>query len=345
MSYKGKFIIKSARDIYHSCYPAPAFLVPGFVPARGFTMLAGPYKGGKSWFVLWMCLMLSRGGVFLGSIALDVHKGLYLALEDSDSRLHYRMHCIGCEPSDNFQISTTFPSGNKGLITLRQLVQEDRSLEYVVIDTLGRFSNGRGKGGYQEDYDWAASIKNIADEFGIAIFIVTHTRKLIDERDEFNEITGSCGIMAAADSILMLKKSRNSSEGTLSSSGRDFEGKKYDVFFSKDSFCWTIKGENSDQACTPERQQILEVLQQNSEMTPQLIAGYVNQTPKAVSNILAKMRNEGIVEKGSKYGTWIAVSHPDPEKIITPSSSSTSITSSSSDEDLDMDDRGQFARI
>jgi DNA-binding transcriptional ArsR family regulator len=320
-----KYTIKSAKDIYKAFYPEPSFLVPGMIPLKGLTILAGPYKGCKSWFILFLCMTLSRSGMFLGTFVLDTHKGLYLALEDSYARLNHRMHCLGFEPGDNCLISTSFPSGVDGLNALTKLLSEDRTIEYVVIDTLGRFSSGRGRGSYQEDYDWMAWIKNISDELGIAIILVTHTRKMVDDRDEYNEISGSCGSMAVADAILVLKKTRNSGNGTLACTGRDFEEKKYEVFFSKDSCCWTIKGESGDSASTPERQSILEVLKEHGEMTPQEVSSYIDRTPKAVSNILAKLKDEGLVEKGSKYGTWVSSK---------PTVSTTSSVSSTYDRDL-----------
>lgn len=325
-----KYTIKSAKDIYKSFYPEPSFLVPGMIPLKGLTILAGPYKGCKSWFILFLCMTLSRSGLFLGIFILETHKGLYLALEDSDARLNHRMKCLGLEPGDNSLISTSFPSGIDGVNALTKLLSEDRTIEYVVIDTLGRFSNGRGKGGYQEDYDWISSIKYIADELGIAIILVTHTRKLVDDRDEFNEISGSCGSMAVADAILVLKKSRNSGNGTLACTGRDFEEKKYEVFFSKDSCCWSIKGECVESASTPERQSILEILKEHGEMTPQEVSIYIERTPKAVSNILVKLKDEGLVGKGSKYGTWVSSQS---------SVSSTSSISSVADSELSREQR------
>lgn len=321
MKNTAKYIVKNAMEIYRTSYPEPSFLVPGLIPTQGLIILAGPYKGCKSWFILYLCMTLSRSGIFLGVFFLAMRKGLYLALEDSDSRLHHRMHTLGFEPGVNSFISTSFPSGIEGINALRKLLKDDPTLEYVVIDTLGKFSNGRGKGGYQDDYDWIGSIKDIADEFEIAIILVTHTRKLIDDRDEFNEISGSCGSMAAADAILVLKKARNSGDGTLACTGRDFEEKKYNVFFSKDSCSWSIKGECEDSASTPERQAILDILKEKQEMTPQQISFHIERTPKAVSNILSKLKDEGLVVKGSKYGYWLATKPREPS--IEPSASST----------------------
>jgi len=101
-----KYSITSARNIYRTYYPEPSFLVPGMIPAKGLTILAGPYKGCKSWFLLHLCVVLSLSGKFLGIFTLQKHKGLYLALEDSESRIHNRMHRLGVEPGEDFIIIT-----------------------------------------------------------------------------------------------------------------------------------------------------------------------------------------------------------------------------------------------
>lgn len=306
MSKPPKYMFQSAKHIFESEYPEPSFLVPNLIPLNGLTILAGPFKGCKSWFILYLCMILSTSGQFLGCMTLQRRKGFYLALEDSEARLHHRMHCLGFKPGDDCLISTSFPSGREGVSSLRKVLSENRTIEYVIIDTLGKFSAGRGKGGFQEDYDWIGSIKDIAEEFSLAIVLVHHLRKMGDEVDIFNEISGSCGSMAVADAILVLKKERNSGNGTLSCTGRDFEEKKYDVFFSSETYRWSIKGESVESASTPERQEILDVLKKYGEMTPLQISDHIDRTSKSVSNILSKLKDEGLVVKGSRYGSWIS---------------------------------------
>ena len=306
MSKPPRYVFKTAKDIFKAEYPPLTFLVPNLIPLNGLSILAGPFKGCKSWFLLYLCMRLSKPGVFLGRYDLQKRKGVYLALEDSEARLHHRMHCLGFEPGDDCLITTSFPSGREGVSTLQKILSDDRAIEYVIIDTLGKFSMGRGKGGFQEDYDWIGSIKEVADEFRLSIILVHHLRKMGDEVDVFNEISGSCGSMAVADAILVLKKERNSGNGTLSCIGRDFDDTKYDVFFSQDTYQWSIKGESSETASTPERQAILDVLQEHGEMTPLQISGFIARSSKAVSNTLSKLKDEGLVMKGRKYGSWIS---------------------------------------
>ncbi len=329
MSKTPKFNFKTAKHIFEAEYPPPSFLVPNLIPSCGLTILAGPFKGCKSWFLLYLCMILSTSGKFLDYMFLEKRKGIYLALEDSEARFHHRMHCLGFIPGDECLISTSFPSGKEGLDCLRKILAEDRTIQYVIIDTLGKFSTGRGKGGFQEDYDWIGSIKDVADSFHLAIVMVHHLRKMGDEVDIFNEISGSCGSMAAADSILVLKKQRNSGSGTLSCTGRDFEDMKYQVYFSSETYRWSIKGEHEESASTPERQEVLDILKRQGEMTPLQIAGQISRTSKSVSNILSKLKREGFVANGAKYGSWVST-----ESFTSSTSSGVSACTPADDENV-----------
>ena len=76
---------------------------------------------------------------------------------------------------------------------------------------------------YGNDYDDISSIKRIADEYNISIILVHHLRKLKDGDDPFNEVSGSTGIIGAADTNYVLKRKRNGNAATLLACGRDVE--------------------------------------------------------------------------------------------------------------------------
>lgn len=58
-------------------------------------------------------------------------------------------------------------------------------------------------------YDDISSIKRIADGFNIAILLVHHLRKLQDSDDPFNDVSGSTGIIGAADTNFILRRKRS----------------------------------------------------------------------------------------------------------------------------------------
>ena len=79
---------------------------------------------------------------------------------------------------------------------------------------------------YAQDYKDLSSLKKIADNHGICIFVVHHTRKERDGGNIFNDMTGSTGIMGVADTGMILRKDdRFGDNATLCITGRDVEEK------------------------------------------------------------------------------------------------------------------------
>ena len=72
-----------AEELMATPYAPKNFIVADMLP-EGLTLLCGPSKIGKSWFVLQLCLCVALGRMFLGHniISSDV---LYLALEDTEA--------------------------------------------------------------------------------------------------------------------------------------------------------------------------------------------------------------------------------------------------------------------
>ena len=93
----GAKILWTAGELLRAQFPDPVFAVPNLVPA-GLTNLAGRPKIGKSWLGLQMAIAASTGGMVLGQ-QVDKRPVLYLALEDSERRLHDRLKLQGC-PED-----------------------------------------------------------------------------------------------------------------------------------------------------------------------------------------------------------------------------------------------------
>jgi hypothetical protein len=68
------------------------------------------------------------------------------------------------------------------------------------------------------------ALKSIADKHQIAMLLVHHDRKMKDDADPFNKISGTNGIMGAADTIMLItKKERSDGRAVLKITGRDVE--------------------------------------------------------------------------------------------------------------------------
>lgn len=80
----------------------------------------------------------------------------------------------------------------------------------------------------------------MADEYGIAILLIHHLRKMNDE-DPLNMISGTTGISGATDSSFVLKeRKRGSGEATLYCTGRDIEYRELPLRFQKDTHTWVL---------------------------------------------------------------------------------------------------------
>ena len=205
--------------------------IEGMIPS-GCSILAGAPKVGKSRLSLNLCLAVAvENGCALGCIDVVQGEVLYLALEDTQRRLQERI--LDAQLGDDVDLSnltviTNIPRQHEGgMEYIKWWLDEHTKARLVVIDTLQRFRKQlSGKGDrYAEDYDVVSEIKSVADKYDVPILIVHHLTKAKDTDDWLNEISGSMGIVGAADTIFSLKRARTNMYGILHRTGRDVEEK------------------------------------------------------------------------------------------------------------------------
>ncbi|MBF0612751.1 MAG: AAA family ATPase [Magnetococcales bacterium] len=95
--------------------PEPRFSVSGMI-AEGVSILGGKPKAGKTWLAQHLALEIARGGVAMGKFPVAKGDVLYLALEDTHSRLQSRFSKILQEahPPSNLHLSTEWPKLKEG---------------------------------------------------------------------------------------------------------------------------------------------------------------------------------------------------------------------------------------
>ena len=122
----------------------------------------------------------------------------------------------------------------------------------VIIDTLQKVREAEGDTySYARDYDIIAGLKAFADKTGICLILVHHTRKQRSD-DNFDRISGTNGLLGAADgAFLMYKTKRSDSEATIEVSGRDQPDKKIMLSRNKETLCWELSGEKSPEYTEP----------------------------------------------------------------------------------------------
>ena len=147
-----------------------------------------------------------------------------LALEDDYARLQKRLsQMFGMEGSENFYFATKSKSLNDGLE--RQLVTfvtEHKDARLIIIDTLQKVREvGGDKFSYASDYEIVTKLKAFSDKYGICFLVVHHTRKM-ESSDSFDMISGTNGLLGAADgAFVMQKEKRTDNKAVLEVAGRD----------------------------------------------------------------------------------------------------------------------------
>ena len=217
----GKIQIMTMPELMETHFRVCPAVIDGLLPA-GTYLLAGAPKIGKSFLVLQMAYQVSMGAPFLG---FSSRQGtvLYLALEDTCERLQKRLAQMTEQDSEHLILSVFSETLDEGLTErLSDFWSEHTDTVLIIIDTLQRV-RGRtpDNGSYAADYDTLARLKEFSDTYGVTVLVVHHTRKEGAE-DIFNMISGTNGLMGAADGALLLHKDkRTASDAVLEVVGRD----------------------------------------------------------------------------------------------------------------------------
>lgn len=227
--------------------PPVYYVVDDFLP-QGLCLLAAPPKFGKSWMCLSLCVEVARGGWFLNR-KCSASPCLYLALEDSRNRLQDRLAKVlmgdPCPPG--FSLATKADTLGSGLLLyLETYMKRFPDSKMIVIDTLQKVRGGGSRPGsaYADDYADMGALKAFADRFGVCLLLVHHLRKMADDTDPFNRIAGSNGLFGAADTAMVLTRSRRGDpQTTLNLTGRDVEEQELIVQFNKETFRWELLGD------------------------------------------------------------------------------------------------------
>ena len=215
-------------------------VIDGLLPV-GTYLLAGAPKIGKSFLVLQMAYQVSMGTPFLG---FSSRQGtvLYLALEDTCERLQKRLAQMTEQDSEHLILSVFSETLDEGLTErLSDFWSEHADTVLIVIDTLQRVRGRTPDGGsYAADYDTLARLKEFSDTFGVTVLVVHHTRKESAE-DVFDMISGTNGLMGAADGALLLHKDkRTASDAVLEVVGRDQPQLRLHLRFAAAHLCWEL---------------------------------------------------------------------------------------------------------
>ena len=232
----------SMIELYDTVYQSKPPLIDGLL-YPGVYLFVGAPKLGKSFLMAQIAYHISVG---LPLWEYPVRKGtvLYLALEDDYRRLQERLYrMFGTEGADNLFFSVSAGQLHSGLNgQLSEFVKLHQDTRLIIIDTLQKIRELGGEGySYANDYEIITRLKQFADNHGICVLLVHHTRKQQAD-DKFDMISGTTGLLGAADGAFLLQKEkRTNNAATLEVSGRDQQDQKLYLTRHPERLIWELE--------------------------------------------------------------------------------------------------------
>lgn len=232
----------SMNDLYQNVYQSRPPVIDGLL-YPGTYLFAGAPKVGKSFLMAQLAYHVSTGLPLWG---YAVHKGtvLYLALEDDHRRLQGRLYrMFGMEGTDDLLFAVYAKQLGVGLEEqLKKFVREHPDTKLIIIDTLQKIREAGGdKYSYANDYEVVGKLKRLADDCGVCLLLVHHTRKQQAD-DKFDMISGTNGLLGAADGAFLLQKEkRTDGSAILDVAGRDQQDQRMYLTKDKERLIWTLE--------------------------------------------------------------------------------------------------------
>ncbi len=210
---------------------------------RGAYLFIGSPKVGKSFMMAQLAYHISTGTP-LWNYKVKKAPVLYFALEDNYQRLQRRLfQMFGAEGTDDLHFATQCKTVNGGLDEqIKGFMRDHPDTGLIIIDTLKRVrETGGADYSYSSDYDIVSRLKALADSYHITMLIVHHTRKEKAE-DIFDMISGTNGLLGAADGAFALtKEKRTSNSATLDIVGRDQPDMKIKIVRDPKRLAWNFE--------------------------------------------------------------------------------------------------------
>jgi hypothetical protein len=261
-------------------------------------------KLGKSWLVLDLCIAATMQRHTLGAIKPAQGDVLYLALEDSNRRLQRRLSKLlpsfSGEWPDKLTLATNWKRLHEGgADALREWCRSATRPTVIAIDTLAliRPPARSSQQAYQSDYEAMTFLHDLTRAFpGLGIIVVHHDRKM-EAEDVFDTVSGTQGLIGAADTICVIK--RSASGTTLHVRGRDVEESEKAIEFDKGTCRWRILGAAAEVHRSNERARVVAALQEAGEplSVNEIMAAAQLRSRNAADLLLGKIARDGEIRR------------------------------------------------
>lgn len=238
--------VMTLSELYDTVYENKLPIIDGLLYA-GVYLFVGAPKVGKSFLMAQLAYHVSTGKSMW---EYNVHKYdvAYFALEDDFARIQKRLYrMFGSERNDNLLFATKVDSINGVLEQqLNSFQLAHPNVKLIIIDTLQKIRESSSDYNYGNDYQVISKLKEFADSRGLCLLLVHHTRKQKSE-DNFDMISGTNGLLGAADGAFILyKDKRTSNTATLEISGRDQQEQKLILVKNSETLYWELQSKETE---------------------------------------------------------------------------------------------------
>jgi CRP-like cAMP-binding protein len=334
--YKGKFRTITLAELMAKEFPPTKWIVEGVIP-QGTMILGGKPKMGKSWLMLGLCISVATGMPALNSFEVEKGDVLYLALEDKEARLQERAAKIlataGTEfaPSHRLDLAVAAESRlDTGLVNdLEEWLEHHPQARLIVIDTLARVrgKSSRERSLYEQDYEVGADLTTLAARHSVAIVLVHHLKKG-EENDPLDLLSGSTGLTAGVDGVMVLNRTRSAADAILKAVHRELkDDPELALKWDAEAGRWEYLGPAEEYMMGKERREVMDVLaREDGSMRPAEVADAIGKDPKTIARTMQRMRDDGFLTSHS-YGKYEINPHadtPTPLSVPLKNSSNTS---------------------
>jgi DNA-binding transcriptional ArsR family regulator len=295
-------IINGAK-LMQKHFPEPRYLWDSVLPDAGLAVMAASKAAGKTLLLLQLADAVARGREFLG-LPTRLTKVLYLQLELSERRTQQRLLKMGIVANEYLHFAHRWLCGEEGLLTLADAIKEHR-FGLVIVDVMQLlWPMDADTNSYQDVYSVLGPLRQLANDLGVMILLVTHRRKA-ETADYLDGVIGSVGITANADVVFSLIRNRGEDEAVLHIDGNDIESRKIALRFSADPLGFTLSdAQPGEIGLTAERREVLEAIRKLGGCArTHDIALSIGKKDDTTSHLLDKLADLGLLVRMG-YGQW-----------------------------------------
>jgi len=221
---------------------AARFVVEEILPV-GLLLFAASPKTGKTRLLLQIGAAVSRGEAALGRYPVRQGTVLYYALEDGGARFADHARSLGLQDCPNLVVFDSIPSARRNRYEwLRDDLKQHADVRLVIVDVLNRVMPkvDSGKGAYHDEAEALIPLQELANEAGIAVVVVHHTRKSTDNADPLLAINGTQALPGTADNVWILDRAQRKATGKLRVTGRDAKDQLIGLRFNDHRGTWSL---------------------------------------------------------------------------------------------------------